>query len=254
MNSTNSLSDTLKEYPVWDRTTRWFHWINALTIMGLIGVGLVILYAKELGVSTEGKILLKTIHVYIGYVFCLNLVWRIIWAFVGNQHARWKAILPGGKGFLTALREYKAGFSTGNIQYYQGHNPMAKLMITLLLVLLITQAITGLVLAGTDIYFPPFGQTIKEWVAEDAKQTDLIKPYSKENVNEDRYAQMRAFRKPFITIHLYNFYLLLIAIVLHVGAIVVTEVRERSGLISATFTGRKVFPNKPVDADEKKQG
>jgi cytochrome b len=254
MNSTNSSSDTLKEYPVWDRTTRWFHWINVLTIMGLIGVGLVILYAKELGVSTEGKILLKTIHVYIGYVFCLNLAWRIIWAFVGNQHARWKAILPGGKGFLTALREYKAGFRTGNIQYYQGHNPMAKLMITLLLVLLITQAITGLVLAGTDIYFPPFGQTIKEWVAEDASKIDLLKPYSKENVNEDRYTEMRAFRKPFITIHLYNFYLLLIAIVLHVGAIVVTEVRERSGLISATFTGRKVFPNKPVDADEKKQG
>ena len=74
-------------------THRWFHWINTLTIMGLIGVGLVILYAKELVVSTEGKIWLKTIHVYIGYVFCLNLVWRIIWVYNGNQHARWKVIL-----------------------------------------------------------------------------------------------------------------------------------------------------------------
>ncbi len=251
MNNTNTdtLSSTLKEYPVWDRTTRWFHWINTLAIIGLIGVGLVILNAKTLGISTDGKILLKTIHVYIGYVFCLNLAWRIIWAFVGNKYARWKAILPVGKGFFTALREYKASFISGKIKYYQGHNPAAKLMITLLFVLLITQAITGLVLAGTDIYFPPFGQAMKTWVAEDVNKVDVIKPYSKENVSKEKFAEMRAFRKPFITIHLYGFYILLIAIFLHVFAIVVTEIRERSGLISAMFTGRKVFPKKPVDAD-----
>ena len=205
MNSINTLSDNLKEYPVWDRTTRWFHWINALAIIGLVGVGLVILYAKTLGVSTDGKILLKTIHVYIGYVFCLNLAWRIIWAFIGNKYARWKAILPGGKGFFTALREYKAGFRTGNIQFYQGHNPAAKLMIALLFVLLMIQAITGLVLAGTDIYFPPFGQNMKTWIAEDVSKTEEIKPYSKVNINKEKYAEMRAFRKPFIITHVYTF-------------------------------------------------
>ncbi len=250
MNHTTTSLDSLKEYPVWDRTTRWFHWINVLAIIGLIGVGLVIFNAKTLGISIEAKIFLKTIHVYIGYVFCLNLAWRIIWAFIGNQYARLKAILPGGKGFLTALREYKAGFRSGNIQYYQGHNPAAKLMITLLFVLLITQAITGLVLTGTDIYFPPFGETIKAWVVEDASKIDVLKPYSKENVNEEKFAEMRAFRKPFIIVHVYAFYILLIFIGLHILAIVVTEIRERSGLISAMFTGRKVFPNKPVDAED----
>jgi len=249
MNPTNTSSDTLKEYPVWDRTTRWFHWINALAIIGLIGVGLVIFNAKTLGVSTDGKILLKTIHVYIGYVFCLNLAWRIIWAFIGNKYARFPAILPGGKGFFTALREYQAGFSTGNIQYYQGHNPAAKLMITLLFVVLMTLAITGLVLAGTDIYFPPFGQTMKTWVAEDVSKVEVLKPYSKENINKEKFAEMRAFRKPFIITHVYAFYTLLILMVLHIGAIVVTEIRERSGLITAMFTGRKVFPKKPVDAE-----
>ncbi|MCP4698023.1 MAG: cytochrome b/b6 domain-containing protein [Gammaproteobacteria bacterium] len=249
MNPTETSSDTLKEYPIWDRATRWFHWINTFLIICIIGVGLVILYAKALGVSTDGKILLKTIHVYIGYLFCLNLAWRIIWAFIGNKHARWKAVLPGGKGFFTALREYQAGFRTGNIQYYQGHNPAAKLMITLLFVLLMTQAVTGLVLAGTDIYFPPFGQAVKTWVAEDVNKIDVLKPYSKENINKKKYAEMRAFRKPFIITHVYAFYTLLILIVLHVGAIVVTEIRERSSLITAMFTGRKVFPKKPVDAE-----
>jgi Ni/Fe-hydrogenase 1 B-type cytochrome subunit len=244
------MNQTLKEYPVWDRTTRWFHWINALAVIGLIGVGLVIFYSKELGVSTDGKILLKIIHVYLGYLFCLNLVWRLIWAFIGNRYARWKAILPVGKGFMTKLREYQAGFRTGRLQYYQGHNPAARLMITLLLVLLMTQAITGLILAGTDIYYPPFGQTFKAWVVEDASKIEVLKPYSKENVNDEKFAEMRAFRKPFIVIHVYAFYLLLIAIVLHIAAIVVTEIKERSGLISAMFTGRKVFSEQPIDAED----
>ena len=113
-----------------------------------------------------------------------------------------------------------------------------------------TQAITGLVLAGTDIYFPPFGQVMKTWIAEDVSKIEVLKPYSKENINEEKLAEMRAFRKPFIITHLYAFYLLLIVIVLHIGAIVVTEIRERSGLITAMFTGRKVFPKKPVDTED----
>jgi len=69
------------------------------------------------------------------------------------------------------------------------------------------------------------------------------------NAKTEKFAEMRAFRKPFIITHVYAFYTLLILMVLHIGAIVVTEIRERSGLISAMFMGRKVFPKKPVDAE-----
>ena len=54
----------LKTYLVWDANIRWFHWINVLCVLGLIAVGVAILNDKALGVSTEGKILLKTVHVY----------------------------------------------------------------------------------------------------------------------------------------------------------------------------------------------
>jgi len=86
---------TLKAYAVWDANIRWFHWINLLCVLGLIAVGVVILNAKALSVATEGKILLKTVHVWIGYVFAANLLWRLVWAFIGGQYARWRAILPG---------------------------------------------------------------------------------------------------------------------------------------------------------------
>lgn len=53
-------------------------------------MGVAILNGTAPGVSIEGKILLKTTHVWIGYVFALNLLWRLIWAFIGGQYARWR--------------------------------------------------------------------------------------------------------------------------------------------------------------------
>jgi len=242
--------DDLKYYSVWDRTTRWFHWINVICVIGLIGVGLVILNNKALGVSGEGKILLKTIHVYIGYVFTLNLAWRLIWGFIGGKYARWKALLPIGEGYWRSVSEYVTGVKAGEPPQYLGHNPVAKLMVTFLFLMM--QAVTGLVLAGTDLYFPPFGHEIAEWVTgagEEHEKIKNLKPGSKEDVDSEAYAQMRAFRKPFITIHVYSFYVLLFAIALHIAAVALTEVREKNGLVSAMFSGKKVASKRPVDLD-----
>ncbi len=251
--SSNSPSDQNPQYySVWDRTTRWFHWVNVICVIGLVSVGLVIFNNKILGVSADGKVLLKTIHVYIGYVFVLNLIWRFIWGFVGNKYARWKAILPAGKGYWHSVNSYVTGVKAGNPPQYLGHNPVAKLMVAFLFLLLATQAITGLVLAGTDLYMPPFGHEIAEWVAgsgEDHDKIKNLKPGSKEGVDLTAYAEMREFRKPFITTHVYSFYTLLVAIILHIAAVVLMEIREKNGLVSAMVTGKKIVSKKPVDID-----
>ncbi len=126
-------------------------------------------------------------------------------------------------------------------------------MVALLFLLLSLQAVTGLVLAGTDLYLPPFGHEIAEWVTnsgEDHGKLADIKPYSKTNIDPVSYKEMRDFRKPFITTHVYVFYTLLIAILLHLIGVVVSELREKCGLVSAMFTGEKVFHKRPVDLDE----
>jgi len=61
------------------------------------------------------------------------------------------------------------------------------------------------------------------------------------------YDEMRSFRKPIVTTHLYAFYLLMAAMLLHIVGVVVTEVREKNGLISAMFTGEKILSAFPVD-------
>jgi len=119
-----------------------------------------------------------------------------------------------------------------------------------LFLLLSIQSITGLVLAGTDVYMPPFGNTIKEWVAVDEQAIAQVKPYSKEGIDPKAYEEMRDFRKAFITTHYYVFYILLIAIVLHLFGVLITELREQNGIVSAMFTGKKVFIDKPHDLKE----
>jgi cytochrome b len=237
-----------KEYVAWDVPTRWFHWINALAVLGLIVTALVILFASELGLSAPGKIALKSIHVSLGYAMAINLLWRLVWAFLGNRYARWRSILPGGPGYLAALRAYAASIVSGEPQQYVGHNPLARIGVALLFLLLLIQVATGLVIAGTDLYWPPFGHWFAAWVAAPGVDPSLMAPGATDLIDKASYDAMRAFRRPFVEVHELTFYALIVLIVLHVIAVVATEVHEGGSIISAMFTGRKILSHRPPDA------
>jgi cytochrome b len=112
-------------------------------------------------------------------------------------------------------------------------------MVSLLLLLLVAQAVTGLVLAGTDIYYPPFGYWFASWVAAPGVDPWTLVPYDKTGIDAASWDAMRAFRSPFVTVHYWTFYALLFLIVIHIVGVVVTELREGGGLVSAMLTGRK---------------
>jgi cytochrome b len=110
-----------------------------------------------------------------------------------------------------------------------------------LLLALIVQAGSGILLAGTDVYMPPFGGYIAEWVAAPDKDPSLVRPYAPETVNEASYTEMREFRSPVIATHLNTYYVLLALILIHVVAVIFVEVRKGGNIISAMFTGRKTL-------------
>ena len=80
-----------------------------------------------------------------------------------------------------------------------------------------------------------------------------LKAYSPQMYDEVAWEAMRAFRKPFITAHYYCFYAMAVMIVVHIAAVVITELKEGGGIVSAMFTGRKVFASKPQD-EPREQG
>ncbi|MGD9662706.1 MAG: hypothetical protein AB7U63_15680, partial [Porticoccaceae bacterium] len=71
--------------------------------------------------------------------------------------------------------------------------------------------------------------------------------YAPEMYDQTAYEAMRAFRKPFITTHLYSFCALMITIVVHIAAVVITDIREGGNIISAMFSGKKTLAGKPED-------
>ncbi|MDZ4729604.1 MAG: cytochrome b/b6 domain-containing protein, partial [Xanthomonadales bacterium] len=177
----------------------------------------------------------------------VNIAVRIVWGFFGNHHARWRQMLPGGKGYFRRLRSYVVSFVAGNPETYLGHNPLGRIAVAGLLLVMIVQASTGLLLAGTDIYFPPFGAWIAQWIAAPGVDPATLVPYSPEMYDKASYADMRSLREPFALVHLYSFYLLASGIVIHVAGVVITELREGGGLTSAMISGRKVLKGRPVD-------
>lgn len=239
----------LGTYKVWDANVRWFHWINVICVLGLIAVGVAILNDRALGVSNDGKVLLKTVHVYFGYVFAMNLALRLAWAFIGGKYTRWRELLPGGRGYAAALRRYVSALRRGEHPQYLGHNPLGRIAVSLMMLLLLTQAVTGLVLAGTDLFLPPFGSWVAEAVAAPGVDPGTLVPYAPGLYDQEAYASMRAWRAPFVRIHGYAFYALVVLAALHIAAVVVTEVRGGGNLISAMFTGKKIL-RVPM-ADEK---
>jgi hypothetical protein len=48
-------AEHLHAYDVWDAPTPWFHWINALEVLGLIIVGVILLNDDALGLAANGK-------------------------------------------------------------------------------------------------------------------------------------------------------------------------------------------------------
>ncbi len=58
------------------------------------------------------------------------------------------------------------------------------------------------------------------------------------------YQAMRAFRAPFIEVHEFAFFALIVFIGLHLLAVVITEIHEGGSIKSAMFTGRKILSHK----------
>lgn len=236
------------EQQSWDRVVRIFHWVNVVLILGLAAIGTVILNSKALGISNDGKILLKTIHVLIGYAFVTNLLVRLGWAFAGKSSSRWSSFIPVPKDFREAFGRQIPNLFKASGHDYDGHSPLGKISVTLLLLCMSLMAVTGLVLAGTDIYFPPLGHWVAQSIAAPGVDPASLVPYRPDLVDKTAYDAMRAWRAPFIEIHELTFYTLLFLVPAHVIGVIIAEISSRRGLVSAMISGRRCNKNPDKDS------
>ena len=134
-----------REVYVWDPFVRLFHWT--------LVVAFTVAY-----VLTDEDVL--KIHVWSGYVVGALVVARVIWGFVGPEHARFTDFVYAPGASLRYVRDlilFKA-------ERHLGHSPGGGAMVVTLLVFLAATVITGLVVYGGDQQAGPLaGMFTKEF-------------------------------------------------------------------------------------------
>lgn len=122
MSTSNSPKTNLR---VWDLPTRLFHWLLVLA------VALAFLSSDEDGA-------LGAWHQAAGWAAALLIAFRLVWGFVGGEHARFADFLRPGR----IAAHLRAVFG-GRTQPELGHNPLGAVAIVAILALVAGAVITG---------------------------------------------------------------------------------------------------------------
>jgi Ni/Fe-hydrogenase 1 B-type cytochrome subunit len=149
---------------VWQLPVRFYHWINALSIVVLCITGFLIGHPIALQKSTEASFgfwfgTVRYIHFITAFVFFFNFVFRLYWGFVGNKYAKWDNFIPYRK---SQWKEILAVLKVDILMVSQkpidsvGHNALASLTYFFTFLAFLIQSLTGfgLYAAMSKSFFP----------------------------------------------------------------------------------------------------
>jgi cytochrome b len=86
-------------------------------------------------------------HLWFGYLVVVLAAFRVLWGFVGTRHARFSSFLRGPR----ATGAYLLAMLRGSAPATPGHNPLGAWMVLFLLFALVAQGVTGL-FANDEIF------------------------------------------------------------------------------------------------------
>ncbi len=189
MSVQGTISSTVK---VWDPLIRVFHW--SLVFFFLFAF------------LTEDDWL--GLHVQAGYAVSFLIGFRLLWGIVGTRNARFLSFVKTPRIVMSHLR----GMFSFKRSHYLGHNPVAAVMVILLLLSLSLLCFSGMVVIASEGQGPLAGTLFASWRGEWMEEVHEL---------------------------LANFTVLLI--VAHVCGVVFSSLLEGENLAKAMVTGRKKY-------------
>ncbi len=198
---------------VWDLLVRSFHWILVAAFF------IAYLVAEEA----------FSIHLWAGYLIAALVAIRIIWGFVGPEHARFRDFIYRPVAVLRYV--YNLVLLRPERERYVGHSPAGGAMvIALLLSLLITLA-TGLLSYGADHHAGPLAGLFPQTAVTTNVESVPAAPVNREG-REHEGSIWREAHDLFAN-------LTLALVLLHVGAVLFASFAHRENLIRSMLTGYK---------------
>ena len=189
----SSPASTRSQRMVWDLPVRVTHWLLVAAFVGAY-------VTNALGVNYFRY------HAWCGYAVIVLVLFRIAWGWVGTRHARFASFVRGPRETV----RYAKSLLGGREQRHAGHNPLGAWMVLALLLMMLTQAVSGLF--GDDQVFnlgPLYGYVTAE---TSSRLTSL---------------------------HRRLFYWIAAFVAVHVFAVLVHVFVKRENLVLAMITGRK---------------
>jgi cytochrome b len=206
---------------VWDRFVRLSHWT--------IGIGFFIAYFSE-------DVL--TLHVWVGYVVGVVVLLRIVWGFVGPEHARFVDFLYRPSEVIAYVR----GLMARRSQRFLGHSPAGGAMIVALLLGLLATVGSGLVLYAVDDNAGPLAGIVTNAPTEHTLVTADADHDDEADERHDGAGNTKAAGRFWKETHEIVANLMLLLITLHVAGVLLASHVHRENLVKAMITGEKRAP------------
>ena len=176
----------------WDPLIRVFHWSLVFFFL--------------LAFITEDNWM--DLHLVAGYTVSFLIGFRLLWGIIGTRNARFFSFVKSPRVVMSYLK----GMLKLKSEHYLGHNPVAAVMVIMLLTSLTLVCFSGLVIIASEGQGPLAGTLFSSWRGE-----------WMEEVHE----------------FFANFTLLLVFA--HVGGVIVSSLLEGENLVKAMITGRKKY-------------
>ena len=186
---------------VWDLPLRLFHWSLSLLV------------AFSLYTGINGGFSEMDYHMISGYGILTLVIFRVIWGLIGSTHSRFRSFVN-----LSELIPHTRRLLKRDQAKIAGHNPLGALSIIAMLLVLGTQATTGL-FANDDIFL-------------EGPLVHLV-----DDATSDRLT----------TVHHFCAKALYVLIGLHLAAIIFHEIYQRERLVLPMISGYKKGLPAPVD-------
>lgn len=202
---------------VWEYPVRLTHWVTVAAICVLSFTGFYIGWPWFSGPPLL-MTWMRAVHRITAFVLMASLLLRLYWGFAGNTWASWRVLFPwatrrGRRGMGRVLGYYL--FIRGRPDRYVGHNELAGMTYSLVVLLMVLEVATG----GALVAQAKGGwwSTLFGWVF-------LL--MSQQGVR---------------LLHHLGMWLLLGFAVHHVYSAAVMDFEERNGMLSSIVTGYKFF-------------